>query len=410
MQRRQAFKYELRPNGAQVRQLRQFAGSCRFVFNRALALQEKRYTDGEKHLSYAALCRTLTTWRHAEDTLWLSDAPSQALQQKLKDLDRAYVHFFAKRAQLPRRKKRGRRDSFRYPEPKQIKLDQDNQRICLPKIGWVRYRHSRKVLGTIKNVTVSGSNDKWYVSIQTEREVEIPIPEGSDVGIDMGIVQFATLSDGTCYAPLNSFRKHETALRKAQQQLSHKVKFSNNWTKALRRVQRLHIRITRVRHDYLHKTSTTISKNHAFVCIEDLQVANMSASARGTKEQPGTRVKAKSGLNKAILDQGWGEFRRQLANLWLDYKLAWQGGHLIAVPPQNTSRTCPCCGHIAKENRQTQEQFKCVSCGYKGNADVVGAINVLRAGHARFACEVNDGRRQQQEPTEATQAMARCHA
>ena len=283
MLRRQAFKYELRPKGAQVRQLRQFAGSCRYVFNRALALQQERHAQGEKHLSYATLCRRLTMWRHADDTAWLSD--------------------------------------------------------------------------------------------------------------------------GTCYAPFNSFRKHETALRKAQQQLSHKVKFSNNWTKAKRRVQRLHTRIARVRHDYLHKTSTTISKNHAFVCIEDLQVVNMSASARGTKEQPGTQVKAKSGLNKAILDQGWREFRRHL-----DYKLAWKGGHLIAVPPQNTSRTCPSCGHIAKANRQTQAHFKCVSCGYEANADVAGAINVLRAGHARFACEVNGVGHQQQEPTEATQAMALYHA
>ena len=405
MLRRQAYKYELRPNGAQLRQLRQFAGSCRYVFNRALALQQERHAQGEKHLSYAALCRTLTMWRHAEDTTWLSAAPSQALQQKLKDLDRAYVNFFAKRAKFPRRKKRGRQDTFRYPEPNHIKLDQDNNRIFLPKLGWVRYRHSRDVLGTIKNVTVSGSYDKWYVSIQTEREVDVPIPTGNDVGIDMGIKQFATLSDGTCFAPFNSFRKHETALRKAQQQLSRKVKFSNNWYKALRRVQRLHTRIARVRHDDLHKTSTTICKNHAFVCIEDLQVVNMSASARGTKAQPGTQVKATSGLNKAILDQGWGEFRRQL-----DYKLAWKGGHLIAVPPQNTSRTCPSCGHIAKENRQTQAVFECVSCGYEANADVVGAINVLRAGHARFACEVNGNGHQQQEPTEATQAMALCHA
>ena len=405
MQRRQAFKYELRPNGAQVRQLRKFAGSCRYVFNRALALQQERHAQGEKHLTYATLCRELTTWRHAEDTSWLSEAPSQALQQKLKDLDRAYVNFFEKRAKFPRRKKRGRQDTFRYPEPNHIKLDQDNKRIFLPKLGWVRYRHSRQVLGTIKNVTVRGSYDKWYVSIQTEREVDVPIPTGNDVGIDMGIKQFATLSDGTCYAPFNSFRKHETALRKAQQQLSHKVKFSNNWTKAKRRVQLLHTRIARVRHDYLHKTSTTICKNHAFVCVEDLQVVNMSASARGTKAQPGTRVKAKSGLNKAILDQGWREFRRHLA-----YKLAWKGGHLIAVPPQNTSRTCPSCGHIAKENRQTQAEFKCVSCGYEANADVVGAINVLRAGHARFACEVNGNGHQQQEPTEATQAMTQCHA
>ena len=405
MQLRLAYKYELRPNGAQLRMLRCFAGHCRFVYNRALTLQQERHAQGEKHLSYAALCRMLTTWRHSADTWWLSDAPSQALQQKLKDLGRAYDNFFARRAASPRRKRRGRGDSFRYPAPEQIRLDQANGRIFLPKLGWLPYRNSREVLGTIRNVTVSRACDKWYVSIQTERDVELPLPEGTDVGIDMGVVRFATLSDGTYHAPLNSFRKHEAALRKAQQSLSRKVKFSRNWHKARRRVQRLHRRIARARHDYLHKLSTTISKNHAFVCIEDLQVVHMSASARGTKEQPGTCVRAKSGLNKSILDQGWGEFFRQL-----DYKLARKGGHLVAVPPRDTSRTCPSCGHVAKENRRSQAAFQCVNCGFEAHADVVGAINILRAGHARFACEVNDVGRQQQEPTEVTQGMAQCHA
>nr|WP_297374973.1 transposase [Acidiferrobacter sp.] len=117
------------------------------------------------------------------------------------------------------------------------------------------------------------------------------------------------------------------------------------------------------------------------VCIEDLQVRNMSKSAAGSTEKRGKNVRAKSGLNKSILDQGWFEFRRQL-----DYKLAWNGGWLVAVPPHNTSRTCPCCGHVSADNRQTQARFGCVDCGFEENADVVGAINVLRAGHARFAC------------------------
>jgi putative transposase len=131
------------------------------------------------------------------------------LQQTLKDLERAYANFFAKRADFPRFKKKGQSDSFRYPDPKQIKLDQANSRIFLPKLGWLRYRNSREVLGTVKNVTVSLSGGKWFVSIQTEREVEQPIPNGGAVGIDMGVARFATLSDGTFYAPLNSFKRHE---------------------------------------------------------------------------------------------------------------------------------------------------------------------------------------------------------
>ena len=139
------------------------------------------------------------------------------------------------------------------------------------------------------------------------------------------------------------------------------------------------------------------------VCIEDLQVRNMSRSAKGNSEQPGKKVRQKSGLNRSILDQGWGEFRRQQA-----YKLDWNGGILLAVPPHNTSRTCPCCEHITKENHQTQAQFRCVDCGYENNADVVGAINVLEQGYRLLACGelAQSGRSMKQEPTEVTHVLA----
>jgi putative transposase len=376
MQRLQAFKFELRPTDQQERQMRFYAGACRFVYNKALALQKERYEQGEKKLSYAGLCKLLTEWRNSEELAWLANAPVHPLQQKLKDLEQAYSNFFAKLADFPQFKKKGRnRDSFRYPAPKQIKLDQSNSRIFLPKLGWIRYRNSRKVLGDLRNITVSFKSGKWFISIQTRREVEKPIPKGGAVGIDMGIARFATLSDGTFYAPINSFKRHQVALRKAQQAMSRKVKFSKNWGKAKIKVQRIHTRIANVRLDFLHKASTTISKNHAIVCIEDLQIQNMSKSAAGTKESPGKNVRAKSGLNKSILDQGWYEFRRQL-----EYKLTWNGGKLILVPPQNTSRTCPCCGHISEDNRPTQDKFECVKCGFKDNADLVGAINILSRG------------------------------
>lgn len=384
MQRLQAFKYELMPTGDQQRDMRRFAGSCRYVFNKALALQKARYEQGEKKLGYAGLCKLLTEWRNGPETPWLEDAPTHPLQQTLKDLERAYTNFFARRADFPRFRKKGQGDSFRYPDPKQIKLDQANSRIFLPKLGWLRYRNSRDVLGKLAQITVSGSGGKWFISIQTEREVVQPIPNGGAVGIDMGIARFATLSDGSYLEPLNSFKRHEARLRKAQQAMSRKTRFSNNWKKAKARVQRIHSRIGNARRDYLHKATTTISQNHAMVCIEDLQVRNMSKSAAGSVEKPGKNVRAKAGLNKSILDQGWFEFRRQL-----DYKLAWNGGHLIAVPPRNTSRTCPACGHVSADNRTSQAKFACVECGFEENADLVGAINILRAGHARCACEVS---------------------
>ncbi|MCZ2112819.1 MAG: helix-turn-helix domain-containing protein, partial [Anaerolineae bacterium] len=152
MRRLQAFKYELMPNGEQQRKMRRFAGSCRFVFNKALAMQKARYEHGEKKLGYAGLCKALTTWRNADDTAWLAEAPVHPLQQTLKDLERAYTNFFAKRADFPRFKKKGQGDSFRYPDPKQFKVDAANGRIFLPKLGWIRYRNSRPLLGAPKNV------------------------------------------------------------------------------------------------------------------------------------------------------------------------------------------------------------------------------------------------------------------
>ncbi|MGY4674351.1 RNA-guided endonuclease InsQ/TnpB family protein, partial [Ursidibacter arcticus] len=160
-----------------------------------------------------------------------------------------------------------------------------------------------------------------------------------------------------------------------QRQLKNKVKFSQNWQKLKAKIAKLHHKIANCRKDFLHQTSSKINKNHAMIYVEDLQVSNMSKSAKGTAEEHGKNVAAKSGLNRAILDQSWFEFRRQLG-----YKTQWQGGFLVAVPPQNTSRICPCCSHTAKENRQTQADFECVECGYTENADVVGALNVLARG------------------------------
>ena len=281
--------------------MRRFAGSCCFVFNKALALHKERYERGEKKLGYAALCKLLTEWRGSMDTAWLANAPVHPLQQTLKDLERAYSNFFAKRAAFPRFKKKGQRDSFRYPDAKQIKLDQANSRLFLPKLGWLRYRNSREALGTVKNVTVSQSCGKWFVSIQTEREVEQPVhPSASIVGVDMGIARFATLSDGTVFEPINSFKKQQARLARYLRAMSRKTKFSNNWKKAKAKVKKLHQKIGNIRRDYLHKTTTTISQNHAMVCIEDLQVRNMSKSAAGTADAPGKNVRAKSGLNRSI--------------------------------------------------------------------------------------------------------------
>lgn len=374
MQIRKAFKFEIRPNGEQIRKIKQFCGCSRFVFNRALAWQNEQYEQNNSFkFSYTKIANLLPQWK--KELLWLKDCHSQVLQQSLKDLERAFKNFFQKRADFPKFKKKGVKESFRFPQG--CKLEQKNNRLYLPKIGWVRYRNSRDVQGEIKNVTVSQKCGRFFVSIQTEFEHEIPTHTGGEVGIDMGIVRFATLSNGAFFVPLNVFKTYKGKLAKLQKQLKNKMKFSQNWQKLKAKIAKLHHRIANCRKDFLHKTSSQISKNHAMVYVEDLQVSNMSKSAKGTALEPGKNVKAKSGLNRSILDQSWFEFRRQL-----DYKTQWLGGFLVAIPAQNTSRTCPCCGYTTKENRQTQAYFECVECSYRENADVVGALNVLARGRA----------------------------
>ena len=384
MLKRQAFKFELMPNGEQIRRIKQFCGCARFVFNKALDGQKQAYeADNETKFSYTKIANLLPQWKKSFP--WLKDCHSQVLQQSLKNLESAYRNFFEKRANFPRFKKKGAKNSICFPQG--YKLEQVERRIYLPKIGWVRYRNSRQVVGEIKNVTVSQQCGRFYVSIQTELEQDTPVHQGKEIGIDMGIVRFATLSNGEYFEPLNAFKTYKGKLAKLQRQLKNKVKFSKNWQKLQAKIAKLHHKIANCRKDYLHKISTEICKNHAMIYVEDLHVANMSKSAKGTMEQPGHNVAQKSGLNRAILDQAWGEFRRQL-----EYKSAWQGGALVAVPPHNTSRTCPCCGHIAEENRQTQADFKCISCGYTENADVVGALNVLERGRAIVQAKNLSGR------------------
>ena len=303
----------------------------------------------------------------------------------------------------PSSKKKGMSDSFRFPQG--FKLEQHNNRIFLPKLGWLRYRNSREMMGVAKNITVSQKGGKWYASIQTEREVEqAEHAATSIVGVDVGIARFATLSNGQVFEAVNSFKQKQSRLARYQRALSRKVKFSSNWKKQKGKITQLHSTIANIRKDYLHKTTSTISQNHAMIVIEDLQISNMSKSAKGTVEAKGRNVKAKSGLNRSILDQGWFEFRRQL-----EYKQVWAGGQVLAVNPRNTSRTCPCCRHIAKENRLTQSKFECVECGYAENADLVGAINILAAGHAVLACGVmvQQGHTVKHKPAEGIRKSSR---
>jgi len=389
--RLQAFKFELRPNGEQLRNLRQFAGSCRFVYNKALALNVERYEKKEKRLGYAGLCALLPNWKMEHE--FLSAVPAQALQQSLKNLERAYTNFFRKRADFPKFKKKGQRESFRIPQG--FEIENQNGRIKLPKLGWMRYRKSQDILGEASNVTVSESCGKWYVSVQTEREVETPQhPSTSAAGMDWGVVNFVTLSDGEVVDQCQPLKKFLPKLAKLQRRMARKKKFSKNWRKAKACISKLHAKVANIRKDFVHQVSNDISKNHVVVVLEDLQVKDTSKSA--TK-----KVAQKSGLNRSILDASPFELHRQL-----EYKTEWQGGLLVSVPPQNTSRKCPECGHVSAENRKSQAKFVCVECAFSAHADFAAAVNIREAGLASLACSQpsSDVRASCQEPTEGIPA------
>jgi putative transposase len=344
-------------------------------------------------LWYNELAFWLTLWKRSEEYGFLSQCPSQVLQQKLMDLDRAFRDAFDRGQplkRLPVFKRKGRDDSIRFPQGFRF----ENRRVFLPRIGWVGFFKSRDIVGKIKNVTISTRAGRWYMSVQVEQEVEIsPHPSTSEIGIDAGIMCFAAFSDGTMVEGVHSFRKHEQRLSREQRKLKNKQKGSSNWKKQKRKISRLHHHIACVRSDFLHKVSTRISENQARVYVENLQIKNMSASARGTIEAPGKGVRAKSGLNKSILDQGWYEFRRQLG-----YKLTWKGGELVEVDYRHTSQRCSRCGYTAKENRPEQAVFRCLLCGFEENADINAARNILTAGRAGMACEANYIGSRQQEP------------
>jgi putative transposase len=187
------------------------------------------------------------------------------------------------------------------------------------------------------------------------------------------VAVFAAFSDGTNIAPVNHGKKALRSLARAQRKLARKTKGSNNRRKQVRRVARIQLRVANARKDFLHKASTTIAKNHGVVVLEKLAVRNMVRSAKGTAEAPGRMVRQKAGLNRAILDQGWGMFRTMLG-----WKLSARGGRLVEVPAAYTSQTCAACAVVDARSRLDQARFVCIGCGHEANADTNAASVILR--------------------------------
>ena len=376
---RKGLVYKLKTSPELEQQLAGMLGCNRLVWNKALAMSRHRLENGYRIVRYQETAFWLTLWSQCDERSFLKDAPSQALQQTLKDLDRAWCDGFDKTQplkRLPTFRKKNRDSGFRFPQG--FKLD--GNRVFLPKLGWIRFFKSREIEGAPKNITVTKKADGWYISVQVEQTIpDIRFhPSSTIVGLDRGVSQFAALSDGSFIEGRNSFKRWEGQLAKAQRQLSRKRKFSENWKKQQRRIAKIHHKIANVRKDRLHWVSTRMSQNHAIIVLEDLKVTNLSRSAL---DQPGRNVKAKSGLNKRILDQGWSMFQTMLT-----YKQLWQGGEVLLVKPHYTSQTCCVCGHRSQDNRHSQAVFVCEQCGHEDHADLNAAKNIVAAGHAVLAC------------------------
>jgi len=380
------FRYRLDPTAEQTALFRQFAGVCRLVYN--LALEQRR--DWWRHferqtgsrLNYAAQCRELTALRAEYD--WIAAVSQTCQQQALRDLDRAFGNFFAGRAGFPSPRRKGMNDAFRFQgrEVEVRRLSAKWSAARLPKIGWVRFRDTRPMHGTLKNVTITLDALGWHVSFTREIEHDAPVNICPSVGIDRGVANTLALSTGERLSLPGSLDAIDRHRRRAQRVLARKKRGSHRRTKALRRVARLSARAARIRRDWTHKAALDIARRFGAVVLEDLKIKNMTATARGTVEDPGRNVRAKAGLNRSILTQGWHGFETILA-----YKLEERGGTLVTVDPAYTSQTCSDCGAVDRQSRESQARFVCRHCGFRAHADHNAAINILRRNTACMLVE-----------------------
>lgn len=263
-------------------------------------------------------------------------------------------------------------------------------RVRFQGVGHVKVNQHRPVVGTVKTVSVKREGRKWFVVLTTEQPRPEPLPAtGSDIGIDLGIASFLTDSNGTHIPNPRHARKAAARLEVAQRALSRFPRCrakdrTRNHQRAVEKVGALHGKVRRRRFDHAHKTALRLVREHDFIAHEDLKIRNMSKTPapRPDPNTPGVFLPngavAKAGLNRSIADAGWGVFLTIL-----NAKAESAGREVMAVDPRNTSRTCPGCGHTAKQNRPTQEKFHCLDCGHQAHADEVGALNVLRAGLVR---------------------------
>lgn len=392
-----AYKYRLWPTPQQADSLDRCFAAVRQVYNAAL---EQRRTYGRRKGSDAfGRDSRFNAPRQAKeinyrsqtgrpgliddpDLRWISETPRDCLDSALRDLDKAYDAFFAGRAGFPSFRNADRNNSLTFRawarkivagQPVSSPLVVFGQDcVTLPKFGRIRYRRHRKFYGDPKTVEVIREGAEFYVVLvcaQPDRQIDHP---GGIIGVDLGVAMPVALSTGEHVsrdpglAALDLRARHEARKLSRQKKGSRRRERQKRHLAAIRRKQ-AHRRAGRA-----HRITTELTRRFAFIAIEDLRVRNMTASASGTAEEPGRNVRAKGGLNREILNVSPHLIRQQLT-----YKAMRTGSQVVAVDPKNTSRTCPACGHIAAENRQSQSAFLCIACGHADHADINAAPTIL---------------------------------
>lgn len=352
---RKAFKFRIYPDNEQAAKLDKQFGYARFVYNHYRSVREGYYQDTGTGLTYND-CATDLTERLKFDHPWLKEADSQAIQQALMDLDKAYKNFFEGRADYPKFKKKHGKQSIRYPQRFKV----EGGYVYLPKVGWVKAILHRKIEGQMKNATVSKTKTgKFFVSIQCEVEHIQPEQKRAKVGIDLGLTTFATFSTGEKVEKPKHFYASERRLKIRQRHLSRKVKGSNGRSKARFAVAAIHEKIANQRRDFHHKLSRAIVDNFGVIAFESLNINGM--------------VKNHT-LAKAIADAGWNQFVN-----FVEYKAAWAGGEVLRVDRFfPSSKLCSDCGAKHKSLTLNIRQWVCTECGVIHDRDENAAINILK--------------------------------
>jgi putative transposase len=380
---RKANKFRLYPTKQQEKTLFWTLTRCRELYNAALAERKEAYRMAGKSITYYEQKRDLPEIK-AELREEYQQIHSQVLQDDLLRLKRAFDAFFRRvengeEPGYPRFQGRNRYNSFTYPQGG-YSLTHDS-RLCLSKIGSIKITLHRPLEGTIKTCTVKYEAGQWYAVFSCEVAQPEPLPPvESEVGIDLGVSHFAALSDGTFIENPRHYRRAQKKLENLQQALSRKKRGSHRREKARKAVAKTHRKIANQRRDFHHKQSKQLVQEHQTIVFEELEITNVSKRANPKQDENGTYLPngaaAKSGLNKSILDAGWGQFQQIVT-----HKAACAGRTVLKVNPRYTSQVCSQCGTVLKKD--LSERWHSCECGAELDRDTNAAINILRVGRTQ---------------------------